>query len=77
MILVQDIHQVIARREVDFETSYREAAHSLNTDGGRFLWFAWAPHGGGEGLRGRYAVLLLRHRRSRSSPRTGAVRRLG
>lgn len=49
MILVQDIHQVIARREVDFETSYREAAHSLNTDGGRFLWFAWAPHGGGEG----------------------------
>jgi len=49
MILVQDIHQVIARREVDFETAYRETAPRLNTDDASFLWFAWAPHGGGEG----------------------------
>jgi hypothetical protein len=49
MILVQDIHQVIARREVDFETAYRETAPRLNTDDASFLWLAWAPHGGGEG----------------------------
>jgi hypothetical protein len=49
MILVQDIHQVIARREVDFETAYRKTLPSLNTDEASFLWFAWAPHGGGEG----------------------------
>jgi hypothetical protein len=49
MILVQDIHQVIARREVDFENAYRETVPRLDTDDASFLWFGWAPHGGGEG----------------------------
>jgi hypothetical protein len=49
MIVVQDIHQVIARREVDFEAAYRETLPKLSVDGANFLWFAWAPHGGGEG----------------------------
>jgi hypothetical protein len=49
MILVQDIHQVIARREIDFETAYRETAPRLNADDASFLLFGWAPHGGGEG----------------------------
>jgi hypothetical protein len=49
MILVQDVHQVIARREVDFESAYRDAVPKLNDEAARFLWFAWAPHGGGEG----------------------------
>jgi hypothetical protein len=49
VILVQDIHQVIARREIDFETAYRETAPRLDADDASFLWFAWAPHGGGEG----------------------------
>jgi hypothetical protein len=49
MILVQDIHQVIARREVDFESAYRDAVPKLNGDAATFLFFAWAPHGGGEG----------------------------
>jgi hypothetical protein len=49
MILVQDIHQVIARREVDFENAYRETVPRLDADDASFLWFGWAPHGGGEG----------------------------
>jgi hypothetical protein len=49
VILIQDIHQVIARREVDFEAAYRETVSRLDADDATFLWFAWAPHGGGEG----------------------------
>lgn len=54
--MVQDIHQVIARREIEFETTYKEQAAQLNDDDCRLLMFAWAPHGGGEGYE---AVTLM------------------
>jgi hypothetical protein len=51
MLIVQDIHQVIGRRELDFEGLYRETIEpALQTDGGMSLpFFAWCPHGSGEG----------------------------
>jgi len=56
VLIVQDIHQVIGRRELDFESACREMASALNSDQARFLWFAWAPHGAGEGYE---AVTLI------------------
>jgi hypothetical protein len=51
MLLVQGIHQVVGRRELDFEDLYRETiAPALKTDSGMSLaFFAWCPHGSGEG----------------------------
>jgi hypothetical protein len=51
MLIVQDIHQVIGRRELDFESLYRSNIEpSLKSDSGMSLpFFAWCPHGSGEG----------------------------
>jgi hypothetical protein len=51
MLIVQDIHQVIGRRELDFESLYRANIEpSLKSDSGMSLpFFAWCPHGSGEG----------------------------
>jgi hypothetical protein len=51
VFIVQDIHQVIGRRELDFEGLYRETiTPSLTSDAAtRLALFAWSPHGAGEG----------------------------
>jgi hypothetical protein len=51
VIIIQDIHQVIGRRELDFEAAYRDAfRREIGEDPGtEAFYFAWLPHGGGEG----------------------------
>jgi hypothetical protein len=51
VLIIQDIHQVVGRRELDFEAMYRQTLHpALQSDSdARLLYFAWCPHGGGEG----------------------------
>ena len=51
MIIALDIHQVIGRRELDFEDSYRDDyVGAVATDPhARLLWFGWLPHGAGQG----------------------------
>jgi hypothetical protein len=50
VIIVQDIHQVIGERELDFEDAHRDVfVTEVAASGGRVLWFGWLPHGGGEG----------------------------
>jgi hypothetical protein len=52
MIIVQDIHQVIGRSELDFENLYRKNIEpALQNDSTmRLPFFAWCPHGAGEGF---------------------------
>jgi hypothetical protein len=51
VLVVQDVHRVIGRRELDFEGLYRETVEpALEKDTGmRLPFFAWCPHGAGEG----------------------------
>jgi hypothetical protein len=51
VIIIQDIHQVVGRRELDFEAVYRDAFRpEIGSDPGtEAFYFAWLPHGGGEG----------------------------
>jgi hypothetical protein len=52
MIIIQDIHQVIGRNELDFENLYRQTIQpTLQKDNTMQLpFFAWCPHGAGEGF---------------------------
>jgi hypothetical protein len=51
VIIALDIHQVIGRRELDFEDSYRDNYLGAVADDqhARLLWFGWLPHGAGQG----------------------------
>jgi hypothetical protein len=50
MIILLEIHQVIGERELDFEDTYHDRFLGSPIDTAtRLMWFAWSPHGGGEG----------------------------
>jgi hypothetical protein len=50
VIIVQDIHQVIGREELEFERVYREElAPAIASAETSLCYFGWLPHGAGEG----------------------------